>query len=172
MLELLLFRHAKSRWDQPGAEDHDRDLAPRGEAAAPRMGALIASEKLLPDAVLCSTARRAARTWQLAASELESPPPVIHLRELYLAAPGALLEAVRRHGGPARRLLLVGHNPGLHALALELAGAGDPDLRDRSAEKFPTAALARLAFDGTRWRDLALRSGTLLGYWRPRDLAP
>jgi phosphohistidine phosphatase len=170
MLELLLFRHAKSSWDQPGAEDHDRDLAPRGEAAAPRMGALIASEGLLPDAVLCSTARRAARTWQLAAAELEPAPPVAQLGELYLAAPAALLKAVRRHGGPARRLMVVGHNPGLHAFALELAGAGDPDLRARLAEKYPTAALARLAFDGTRWRDLAPRSGTLRGFWRPRDL--
>jgi phosphohistidine phosphatase len=171
MLELLLFRHAKSRWDRPGAEDHDRDLAPRGEAAAPRMGALIASEKLQPDAVLCSTARRAARTWQLAAAELEPAPPVAHLRELYLAAPAALLELVRRRGGETRRLMLVGHNPGLHAFAVELAGAGDPDLRARLAEKYPTAALARLAFDGTRWRDLSPRSGTLLGLWRPRDLA-
>ena len=170
MLELLLFRHAKSSWDRPGADDHDRDLAPRGEASAPRMGALIASESLLPDAVLCSTARRAVRTWQLAAAELEPAPPVAHLRELYLAAPGALLELVRRHGGPARRLMLVGHNPGLHAFALELAGAGDPDLRARLAEKYPTAALARLAFDVARWRDLAPRSGTLLGFWRPRDL--
>jgi phosphohistidine phosphatase len=135
------------------------------------MGALIASEELPPDAVLCSTARRAARTWELAAAELELKPPVAHLRELYLAAPGALLELVRRRGGPARRLLLVGHNPGLHAFALELAGAGDPDLRARLAEKYPTAALARLAFDVARWRDLNPRSGTLLGFWRPRDLA-
>jgi phosphohistidine phosphatase len=171
MLELLLFRHAKSRWDRPGAEDHDRDLAPRGEAAAPRMGALLAREGLLPDAVLCSTARRAARTWQLAAAELEPPPAVVRLRELYLAAPGTLLDLVRRRGGEARRLLLVGHNPGLHAFALELAGAGDLDLRARLGEKYPTAALARLAFDVARWRDLTPRSGTLLGYWRPRDLA-
>ncbi|HEX6013837.1 MAG TPA: histidine phosphatase family protein [Geminicoccaceae bacterium] len=171
MLELLLLRHAKSRWDQPGADDHDRDLAPRGEAAAPRMGALIASEGLIPDRVLCSTARRAARTWQLASAELEPKPAVAHLREIYLASPTRLLDIVRCQGSSARRLMVVGHNPGLHAFALELAGAGDPDLRARLAKKYPTAALARFAFDGTGWPDLAPRSGMLLGFWCPRDLA-
>ena len=59
MLELLLLRHAKSRWDEPGVADHGRDLAPRGLKAAGRMGALLRERGLVPDLVLCSTARRA-----------------------------------------------------------------------------------------------------------------
>jgi phosphohistidine phosphatase len=170
MLELLLFRHAKSSWDAQGVQDHDRGLAPRGEQAAPRMGRLLAAEGLVPDRVLCSTAKRAVRTWQLAGAGLEPVPEVIHRRELYMAAPGQLLEAIRRHGGTVRRLVLVGHNPGLHALAVRLVGEGDAKLRTRLAEKFPTATLARIGFAAPRWEEVASRRGRLLGFWRPRDL--
>ena len=70
MRELLLLRHAKSSWDQPGMADHERDLDPRGLAAARRMGALLRERNLIPDLVLCSTARRTVHTWQLASAQL------------------------------------------------------------------------------------------------------
>jgi phosphohistidine phosphatase len=169
-LDLLLLRHAKSSWDVPGIQDHDRDLAPRGEQAAPRMGRLLATLGLVPDRVLCSTARRAVRTWELAGAALEPAPEVIHRREVYMAAPGQLLEAIRRHGGTARRLMLIGHNPGLQALGVRLVGEGDAKLRARLAEKLPTAALARIGFAAARWDEVAWHRGRLLGFWRPRDL--
>jgi phosphohistidine phosphatase len=171
MLELLLLRHAKSRWDQPGVRDLDRDLAPRGEKAAPRIGRLMAAEGLLPDLVLCSPARRAMHTWQLVAAQLQASPEVRHDDGLYLAPPGRLIELLRREGGRRPRLLILGHNPGLQALAVKLVGEGKPALRAALAEKFPTAALARIGFEIAAWAELAPRSGRLLGYWRPRDLA-
>lgn len=170
MLELLLLRHAKSRWDMAGAADHDRDLAPRGEEAAPRMGRLIAEHGPLPDRVLCSTATRARRTWELASAELPSRPELLHRRDLYLAPSGRLLDIVRASGGDARRLMLVGHNPGLHDLAQRLVGDGDVTLRHKLAEKLPTGALVHLAFEASGWPKLVPRSGRLLGFWRPRDL--
>jgi len=60
---------------------------------------------------------------------------------------------------------VIGHNPGLHELALELAGPA-PEL----AGKFPTAALASLAFDGSVWRELAPETTELVELTRPRDL--
>jgi phosphohistidine phosphatase len=170
MLELLLLRHAKSRWDQPGVDDHDRELAPRGERAARRMGRLLAERRLVPDRVLCSTARRAARTWELAAAELGGAPEPVLDRALYLATPERLLEAVRRRGGDARRLLVVGHNPGMHAFATLVAADGAADARARLAAKFPTAALAQVAVDAPSWSGLATGSGRLAAFWRPRDL--
>jgi phosphohistidine phosphatase len=170
MLELLLLRHAKSRWDRPGVEDHDRDLTSRGEKAAPRMGELMRREGLVPDRVLCSTARRARRTWELVGARLGAAPEASSRSDLYLAKPAALLEAVRSDGDAARRLLLVGHNPGLHALAMRLVGHGTAPLRKALAEKFPTGALARIGFSATDWREVRPRAGTLLGFWRPRDL--
>lgn len=170
MLELLLLRHAKSRWDEPAQADHDRDLAPRGERTAPRMGRLLAEQGLVPDRVLCSTAWRAVRTWELAAAELGAAPEVVFDRALYLAGPERLLDAVRKGGRGARRLLLVGHNPGLHAFAVRLAGSGDRKLREQLAAKFPTAALAHFAFEAAAWPKLTPGAGRLLGFWRPRDL--
>lgn len=170
MRELLLLRHAKSSWDQPGVEDHERALNERGEAAAALMGEFLQAQRLEPDLVLCSTARRAMRTWQLASERLATRPRTVTLDELYLAEPRRLLDSVRRHGNDAARLLVVGHNPGLHQFATRLGGKGDPAMRADLAKKFPTAGLARIGFDAADWAALAMGSGELLGFWRPRDL--
>lgn len=170
MRELLLFRHAKSRWDVAGVHDHDRDLTPRGERAARRMGKLLAEHGLLPDRVLCSTARRAKRTWELAAAELPDVPSPAFDRALYLAEPQRLLDIVRRAGDGARRLLVVGHNPGIHAFAMLLLSDGPAEARARLAAKFPTAALAQIACDAASWAKLGAGSGRLVAFWRPRDL--
>lgn len=171
MLELLLFRHAKSRRDQPGVGDHDRGLAPRGEKAAPRMGRLLRELGRVPDRVLCSSAVRAERTWRLAAAELGPGAPRARVgRELYMAEPEQLLALIRREGGDARRLMLVGHNPGLHELSRLLVGEGDAGMRARLAEKFPTAAVACIAFEAPGWESIAPGAGRLEAFWRPRDL--
>jgi phosphohistidine phosphatase len=170
MLELLLLRHAKSRWDEPSVADHDRDLAPRGRKAASRMGVLLREQDLAPDLVLCSTARRAQHTWQLAAAALEREPPVRLDGRLYLASPEQMTAVARENGGDARRLLLVGHDPGMHRLAVRMGAAGDADLRARLATKFPTGGLALLALDIAAWADLRHQPATLRGFWRPRDL--
>jgi phosphohistidine phosphatase len=95
---------------------------------------------------------------------------VQHLRTLYLAEPAAMLDVVQRRGAGARRVMLVAHNPGMRALAQRLAGAGEPEARERLAEKFPTAALALVGFPGEEWRAAAFGRGELLGFWRPSEL--
>ena len=170
MLELLLLRHAKSRWDEPGVDDHDRDLAPRGLKAAQRMGELLAAEDLLPDLVLCSTARRAMHTWQLVATAAGAAPPVRFDSRLYLAAPATMIAVARESGGTAGRLMLVGHDPGMHQLAVALAARGDPSQRRHLAGKYPTGALARFEIQAERWADFHGEPTALLGFWRPRDL--
>lgn len=170
MLELLLLRHAKSSWDQPGVGDHERTLAPRGEAAAPRMGELLAARGLVPDRVLCSTATRARHTWTLAATALPAAPEPVLLEELYLASPGRMLRLIAEQAGDSRRLLLVGHNPGMHTLAAGLARTGEAAARQSLAAKLPTAGLVHLGFDLPAWAGIAAAPGRLLGFWRPRDL--
>jgi phosphohistidine phosphatase len=170
MLDLLLLRHAKSRWDEPGVDDHARDLAPRGLKAARRMGQLMREHGLVPDLVLCSTARRARHTWQIVAEALGGDVPTRFDDRLYLAAPDRMIAVAREQGGDARRLLLVGHDPGMHRLAADLATVGDAKLRERLAAKFPTAGLAHLAIDAALWAAFTGQPGRLLGFWRPRDL--
>ena len=170
MLELLLLRHAKSRWDEPGVDDHDRDLAPRGLKAARRMGELIAAEDLLPDLVLCSTARRAMHTWQIVADAARADCTVRFDSRLYLAAPATMVAVAREFGGTAARLVLVGHDPGMHQLAMALAGQGDATQRRHLVAKYPTGALARFQVEADRWAEFSGGPCLLLGFWRPRDL--
>jgi phosphohistidine phosphatase len=169
MLDLLLLRHAKSRWDEQGVADHARDLAPRGVKAARRMGQLLRERGLVPDLVLCSTARRASQTWQLASESLGTEVPIRFDERLYLASPSRMISVARELGAAAGRLLLVGHDPGLHRLAASLAAEGEEKLREQLAAKFPTAALAHLAIDVASWAGFTGQPGRLRGFWRPRD---
>jgi phosphohistidine phosphatase len=169
--ELWLLRHAKSAWDVPGLDDHDRDLAPRGLEAAPRIGRRMAELALVPDLVLCSTARRAARTWELVAAALPRPVEVRHQESLYLASPAELLRTVREQPDGVHRLLLVGHDPGLHRLALLLVGEDSGEaLASGLLAKFPTGALCRIGLEVEGWAGVDARSGRLLAFLKPREL--
>ena len=165
---LLVMRHAKSAWPE-GVADHDRPLGPRGLRDAPAAGRFLAEHGGPPDLVLCSPARRARRTWELAAAELDGPVPTRHDPRLYGADAPELLDVL--HGVPdeVATLLLVGHNPGLEDLVLLLAGRAVGDALDRVRAKFPTSAIAVLTWSGT-WpglrpgkallTDLAIPRGT------------
>ncbi|MET7737547.1 histidine phosphatase family protein [Streptomyces sp. NPDC005402] len=156
---LVVLRHAKSVWPE-GIADHERPLGPRGHRDAPEAGRVLAACDLLPDLTLCSTAVRARHTWDLASAQWGTPPPVRLAPELYGADVPQLLAAVRETPPEVVTLLLVGHNPGLEELVLTLAGDGLDDAQAQVRMKFPTSAIAVLAWHGTSWR--ALEPGTAL----------
>lgn len=156
---LVVLRHAKSAWP-PDVADHERPLGPRGRRDAPAAGRALAESDCLPDLALCSTAVRARQTWQLASAQWGTPPPVRHDPRLYAADVPDLLAAVQAVAPEIRTLLLVGHNPGLEELVLALAGDGLGDTLDRVRAKFPTSAIAVLAWYGSGWD--ALRPGMAL----------
>lgn len=159
---LVVLRHAKSAWPE-GVEDHRRPLAPRGLRDAPAAGRALAEADCLPDLALCSTAVRARRTWELASAEWGTPPPVRYDGRLYAAGAADLLTVVHEVPSEVETLLLVGHNPGLEDLVLELAGDGLDDTLERVRTKFPTAAIAVLTWYGTGWS--ALAPGAALLTW-------
>ena len=158
---LLLLRHAKSSWDDPTLADHDRPLAPRGRKAAKRIGAHLRRQETAVSLVLCSSARRARQTLDLVAPggrvETES--------ELYGASAGQLLERLRRVPEEAGTVMMVGHNPAIQDLLVSLLR--EPG--DLAAQKFPTAALATLAFTGP-WRLLEPGRAELTALVIPREL--
>ncbi|MEU6279185.1 histidine phosphatase family protein [Streptomyces sp. NPDC047028] len=164
---LVVLRHAKSAWPE-GVADHRRPLAPRGLRDAPAAGRALAEADRLPDLAVCSTAVRARETWELASAEWGTPPPVRHDRRLYAATVADLLEVVHETPSEVETLLLVGHNPGLAELVLELAGDGLDDTLDQVRSKFPTAAIAELAWRGTGWPALAPRTALLTSVTVPR----
>ncbi|MHB9863238.1 SixA phosphatase family protein [Streptomyces sp. YIM S03343] len=164
---LVVLRHAKSAWPV-GVPDHRRPLAPRGRRDAPAAGRVLAEGDCLPDLVLCSTAERARETWQLVSAQWGTPPPVRHDPRLYAAGVQELLAVVRETPPEVETLLLVGHNPGLEELILELAGDGLDDALDQVHTKFPTSAIAVLAWHGTGWRALAPGTALLTDVAVPR----
>ena len=164
---LVVLRHAKSAWPEKVA-DHRRPLAPRGLRDAPAAGRALAEADCLPDLALCSTAVRARRTWELASAQWGTPPPVRYDPRLYGAAVPDLMAAVHETPREVETLLLVGHNPGLEELVLELAGDGLDDTLEQVRAKFPTSALAVLAWRGTGWPALVPGAALLTSFTVPR----
>jgi phosphohistidine phosphatase len=170
--QLLLMRHAKSSWDDPRLSDHARPLNARGRLAAAAMRRAMHELGLTPDVVLVSSARRTLQTME-ALEPWDATPLVEPMDALYLASVPQLLVVLRGMAETARSVLLVGHNPGLHELAMLLVGpqvmaARAPATR-RLAEGFPTGALAEFAVAGS-WRSLGEGGGRLLRFLCPRDL--
>ncbi|MDG4650228.1 histidine phosphatase family protein [Roseibacterium sp. SDUM158017] len=164
-LTLILIRHAKSDWDHPGLEDHDRPLNERGRASAPRIGAWLAARGFLPQAVLCSSARRTRETWEGIASRLPDPPEPVHTRGLYLASPAAILNAMR--DTEAASLAVIGHNPGIGSLARSLC-ATPPDHPKFGV--YPTGATLVLRLPARTWADVTPGTGEVAAFAVPREL--
>lgn len=168
MHTLLLWRHAKSSWDEPLLVDHDRPLNGRGHKAARRMARWMLAERLFPDIVLCSTAVRTRATWQHLVEEWNAAhqpiPPIMFRQDLYHATPSELANTVATTAVTARSVLVVGHNPGLEEWLAELIG---------EFHRFPTAALAAVELNIATWAEITHSpQATLRGLWRPRDLPP
>ena len=166
MRELYLLRHAKTKLAEPGQADRDRALAPRGRRVAPEIGAYMAEEGMIPDLVLCSTAVRTRETFALLLEGLHTKPKVLFEEELYLAEAETILSVVSEIPDTAQRVLVVGHNPGLHELAHHLARHSETDAAQTLASRFPTGALARYGLEGD-WSDVA-RLAQLVSYKTPR----
>ena len=166
MHQLLLLRHAKSSWDDANQPDRDRRLNQSGRRAAARMRATMRDLGLAPDLILVSSARRTLET--LEALEPWTDTPLIEpMDALYLATAGQLMEAIRGVAETVRSVLVIGHNPGMHDLALTLlADPSHPAARDL-AGAFPTAALAEFTV-GTPWSRLTPASGRLVRFLTPK----
>lgn len=168
MKRLYLMRHAKAQVADPGMEDFDRALAPRGRRAAPRMGAYMRLLGYRPEIALCSPAARALETWVLVRDDLGCEVEEDFRPEIYEAAPRTLLECVQGLDDRYASAILIGHNPGILTLALGLVGRGISSANPFG--KYPTGALTVFDFDVARWRDVAPGGGALVGYTRPREL--
>ena len=174
MRRLMLFRHAKTETDAPSGRDQDRRLDDRGLRDAAEMGGWISRNPPFPDLVLVSPAVRTLQTWDIAWAAMKGvvpPPQVEKVQELYGADPAQLLTSIRMASvSDPKRLLLVGHNPGMHELALALTGSGDAAARKALHDNLPTSGLAVLDFATHDWDDVAFRRGKLVLFVSPKLL--
>lgn len=168
MNQLYLLRHAKAEAEAPaGGGDRDRVLADKGERAMRDIGTWATKTGLAPDLVLCSPAARTRQTLALLLPELGGRPQLKFEDALYLADAPALLERLRRVPARSASVLVVGHNPGLHVLAIGLLhGAGGAPAK-RLTQGLPTAALAAFALDGP-WG--TLDQARLTDFVTPKEL--
>src|SRR6266446_4550680 len=127
MKTLHLLRHAKSSWKDPGLDDHDRPLSKRGRETARAIAAYLRRAKIAPDLVICSTAVRARQTLDSIAKAIK-PPKVVLEKRIYEVAREKIWKHLWRLPKSADCVLLIGHNPGLHDLALALADADSGEL--------------------------------------------
>lgn len=163
MKTLLILRHAKSSWKDPGMTDHDRPLNARGKQDAPRIGQLLRDQGLPPDLILSSTAKRARATAKrvVEGGELACSPQL--LDQLYLASAETYIDVLRQQPAECERILVIGHNPGLEDLVQSLTG---------TSLALPTATLVQIEFAIDTWFELpGVGAGKLVAHWEPRDLS-
>ena len=162
MKTLLLLRHAKSSWNQPELNDHDRPLNKRGKKEAPKVGEYLKANDLVPDLILSSTARRARDTAQAAAEESGYDKSIEFYQDLYLSDTACYLDILQRLPDSAGKVLVVGHNPDLDELLTLLTDVN---------EHMTTAALAQIDLPITSWTELnEATDGRLKNLWTPREV--
>jgi phosphohistidine phosphatase len=159
---LILMRHGKAVREAPS--DRERGLAPRGVREAAAAGAQIVAAGLTPDRVLVSAAERTRQTYAALAGDVTAPAEF--LEPLYMANAKTIWDAAAASGG--RVVLVIGHNPGMHELAIDLVAQS----HEKSAatktirERFPTSAFAAFSITG----DVRHAAGSrLVAHWSPKD---
>ena len=170
-MRLMLLRHAKAEKAEPGMEDHARQLNSRGQSNAAAIGAYMARHDLIPDRVVVSTSQRTRETWEYLAAELGAAVPTTFERALYNAGAQTILAVVQRSDPKVRKLMVIGHNPGVHDIARFLIASGDVEAREQLNEGLPTSGLALIDFTTSDWRKLHAHGGRLERFVTPRSLA-
>ncbi len=159
---LHLLRHAKSSWRED-VGDRERRLSRRGRETARRVARHLPAAVGALDLVLCSSARRTRETLDLVLAEFPVRPRNFLEDELYAASQEKLMKRLRRLAEEEVNVLLIGHNPGLHQLAVALAETKSPGFCALASGKFPTAARATLQIP-ERWSTLGRSRYPLVDY--------
>ncbi len=148
MNRLILLRHGNAEQDSEHGGDFARELSAEGRTESWATGETLLGLGLIPDLVLASSAARTRGTWAAMASLF--PKSVVQLEDgLYLAESSAIREAVRKAAPTCETLLVVGHNPGIQDLVLDMLreSSGPLSVISRVESRFPTAAAAVFVID-------------------------
>lgn len=161
---VLLMRHAKSSWNNPGLKDFDRPLNKRGKRDAPRMGRYLKELQLVPDQIFSSPAARAKATILNVIKEMEIPESSVTWSEnLYFKGSGAYIEAIRSADDSTDIVMTVGHNP-MTEDAIDVLSEGSLN------KPIKTAAIACFEFEADSWKDIQFGDRALKWIIGPKDL--
>jgi phosphohistidine phosphatase len=169
MKRLFVLRHAKARGPASAPTDFGRPLNPRGHRQAVDIGGIMRARHFDVDAIVASPALRVVETMNgvIEGARLGIEPT--YDPRAYNASPDTLFEILREADDILERLLIVGHNPGLQQLLLNIAEDDRDGLRGDVAFGFPTATLAELGLTVDHWREVGPRTGRIVSLVRPRD---
>lgn len=146
MKKLILIRHAKSSWEDPLLDDHERPLNDRGHRDAPQMAQRLKEKEVIADLIISSTAVRAKATAYITAERLDFPKEEILIRkDLYHTSENEMLKVLTRLPDTLNTVLLIGHNPGLNDLIIRLGG---------KIKDLPTAGQFAFSFDTSKWSEI------------------
>jgi phosphohistidine phosphatase len=165
MKRLLILRHAKSSWKDPGLSDHDRPLNKRGRHDAPLMGKLLKDEDLKPDLILSSTATRAKKTAELVAKGCKYKGEIVINQALYRAEPKDYLKILEGISVTYKTVLMVGHSPTIEETIEMITNSSDVIM--------PTCTLAHIRLPIEKWAEINKQKikGKLVKIWKPKDLS-
>lgn len=164
MKTIYFIRHAKSSWDDPALNDHDRPLNPRGRRDAPRMAARLADLGVQPDGILTSTARRARQTAEYFREALNVPVSRFRTNEtLYHAWPDVIAARVRELPDEWNTVLLFGHNPGYTDLANRMD-------HQQFIDNVPTCGIVAGVAEIDEWNDFRLGATTRKAFLYPKQM--
>jgi len=170
MKRVTVLRHAKSDWDEP-VDDFNRPLNERGWKAARRIGKEMKHRHMSFDFALASPAARVRETIDGFTETYGEPKFAIRFEpKMYGASVEVLLELIREMPVEAEDALLIGHNPGLERLVVELSHDDGHGLRDKVAGKFPTAAVAAIELPVSSWAEVAPGNGKVVELILPKEL--
>jgi phosphohistidine phosphatase len=168
MKTILLLRHAKSDWDNPGLSDFDRPLAKRGLKDAPRMGEVLALFDCVPDEILSSPALRAKQTTEMIVEACGYKKSIQWADSFYGGTSEDLMAALQRLPHRVERVMLVGHNPTMEETVATLLSASLDEWRDEWSIRIPTTGLVCLDADITDWAALAPGDAILRWFLIPK----
>lgn len=170
MKTLYLLRHAKTESAKATEGDIDRKLTPRGIDASKTVGSYLRERGYNPAFVICSPARRTRETFELVMRSAGLAPPHRFEKVIYLATIDKIMDQITKMDDHIKSLMIVGHNPGMHHLAITLAQPENTDMRTTLALKYPTGALTVLRFAVDSWKSIEPGEGELIDFATPDSL--
>jgi len=170
MKTLYLLRHAKSNWGNASISDFERTLNDHGRAVAEDLGKTLKKEGLIPDLVISSPAVRTKQTLICLQKGMEMSLYSQYPKILYLGSEESILSTIRNAANTSDRMMIIGHNPGLHQLAISLAKPGGTHSMDNLENKFSAGTFVEITFAVDTWIDVGTKDGRLSRLIKPRIL--
>lgn len=161
MKKIFLIRHAKSSWDESRLSDFERPLNKRGNRDAPFMAALLKKEKVQPDIIISSPAKRAITTAEIFASELDYPfKKILTEISIYESGIKELETIVQSIPDENKTALLFGHNPTLTFYANHLG--------DKFITNIPTCGVLGIELKVKSWPEVEWGKGKIFLFEFPK----